>query len=397
MFKNRRRGLSAVELVVVVAIIGILMALLLPAIQAVREAARISQCKHHLKTITLAFANYELTHAVYPPGIVAVGAPFTREPCEYVAKTGVCDHPNAARTSALTMVLPYFDNVGTYDAYNLNLACCAPQNVTAVSRVIAGYVCPTNPRETDAITWTYYDDTGVRTGSKMAGATPTDYKLNAGASAILHCSPALVAGEPQRAWGNHSYAAGPFNVNSSTRVKDIRDGLSQTLMIGESVGGAQMLAGTTNAPGKPVALGKSGLWAGSKTDAVDTPWSQGYIGGKTGNGGFGSVFAVTAFNAFGDRDGLVSANQWFPIPLNEGRLNYGRVTAYDKSYAGITPVLADGNSDNPNIGVGGFQGYHKTRSVNFAYLDGHVESIALTVDPFVYAAQSTIAGQEKDQ
>ena len=103
---NRVRGFTLVELLVVIAVIGVLVALLLPAVQAAREAARRMQCTNNLKQLGIAVHNFHDAHKKLPPGQIADR---DLDPNVTFANTTVVGH--------LAYLLPYLDQVAIYNPF----------------------------------------------------------------------------------------------------------------------------------------------------------------------------------------------------------------------------------------------------------------------------------------
>ena len=108
--QRTRRGFTLIELMVVIVIIGVLIALLLPAVQAVRESARRGQCLNNLKQLGVALANYESAHGTYPlGGVYNTSVP----PCQIPSIAGGCQ-----MTPWCVLMLPFLEQSALGNAYN---------------------------------------------------------------------------------------------------------------------------------------------------------------------------------------------------------------------------------------------------------------------------------------
>ncbi len=116
-----RRGFTLVELLVVIAIIGVLVSLLLPAVQQAREAARRMQCSSNMRQIGIAMHAYHDSMRQFPLGDV---------------------DGTYSRTSAFVSLLPFIEQGNRFDLYDQNLPNTDPFNQQVVSKRIPMYLCP---------------------------------------------------------------------------------------------------------------------------------------------------------------------------------------------------------------------------------------------------------------
>src|SRR5882724_10046271 len=122
MFR-RSRGFTLIELLVVIAIIAILIGLLLPAVQKVREAAARAKCSNNLKQLGLAMHNYESSNGVFPPG---------RN-----------QYPKVV--SAPARLLAYVEQENLQRLVNYDGTLADPQNVLASQTKVGLFICPSDP------------------------------------------------------------------------------------------------------------------------------------------------------------------------------------------------------------------------------------------------------------
>jgi prepilin-type N-terminal cleavage/methylation domain-containing protein len=209
---TRSVGFTLVELLVVIAIIGVMVGLLLPAVQAAREAARRMQCSNNLKQIGLALHNYESAHRTFPPGFISrTTGPWPGGGNDPVPEIG-------PGWSLFAMILPQLEQSNLHDIVNFNLPIADPINRPARSTVVKEYQCPSDAWNTPVTVW------------------PTTLGINDLAS----CSyiGALGGGDPANA---PRYTAmyeelpfnGMFHRNTAIRHADITDGTSNTIGLGE--------------------------------------------------------------------------------------------------------------------------------------------------------------------
>jgi prepilin-type N-terminal cleavage/methylation domain-containing protein/prepilin-type processing-associated H-X9-DG protein len=129
---RRRSAFTLIELLFVVAIIAILIALLLPAIQSSREMARRLQCSNNMLQLGIALGNYASTHRMFPPGVVNDRGPILNLPVGY-------------HYSWIVQILPYMEKGSIYRHFDFREGVYAPSNQTARDARIQTLLCPSSP------------------------------------------------------------------------------------------------------------------------------------------------------------------------------------------------------------------------------------------------------------
>ena len=219
-----RRAFTLVELLVVVTIIGVLVALLLPAVQAAREAARRAQCCNHVKQLGLALHNYNQAHDVFPPGcVVSLGTYPAFDPWTEASTAGTGRHG----TSWMLMLLPYIEQTALYGGWNFTANVAG--NVTVAQTDIAAFYCPSRRKK-------LRNKDSDRMLDKWTGGG-TDYGgcLGAGngwSNDSKDSDHHMFANSSAQPWDGRA-AIGIFSPNSATDFIDVKDGTSNTIMTGE--------------------------------------------------------------------------------------------------------------------------------------------------------------------
>ena len=334
---------TLVELLVVIAIIGTLVGLLLPAVQAAREAGRRMSCQNNIRQLALAVHNHEAARRHFPPSMIHV--------------PGTIFQSNNGSWGIVGRVLPYLEEGTAAVKVDLEKAWDQPPNSTTgvTTTRLPFAICPSEKNDV------------LRTKNGAPFSAPLTYGFNFGTWFVY--DPATGAG-----------GDGAFHPNSRFKTGAFADGLSKTLCVAEVKAFTPYVRNTAD-PGSthPAASPPStpaevaGLAAGSPADAKLGPATNDCTGhtewpdGRVHHSGFTTVFTPNT------RVPLAVAGIVHDIDYNSRQEGN---SATVRTFAAITA-----RSHHPGL-------------VGVALLDGSVRSVADDVSPAVWRALGTRAGGE---
>jgi prepilin-type N-terminal cleavage/methylation domain-containing protein len=339
--QSNRRAFTLIELLVVIAIIAILIALLVPAVQKVREAAARLQCANNLKQLGLALHGYMNTNRTLPPnGIYSYNGATVSQ---------------VSAWSAVARILPYIEQDNIYRGIDFSTPYSTQPAVT--SKRIGLFICPSE-----------MNDKGSGTNPVYGNKNWTlNYAVNLGTWGVLtKKAGALQTGD------------GAFTPNRGYAATQIPDGLSNTLAMSEVKAYTNRLAGTPNtltyatvpnppsSPNDLNAVSPYGL-TGASIGAFDlTKFTHAeWVDGKVHETGFTTVFPPNTL-----------------VPYASGGI------VYDVDFISATET----NPGDTYAAVVS-RSYH-TGVVNALLLDGSVRSVANSVSMATWRALGTRAGND---
>ncbi len=331
---RKKRAFTLVELLVVIVIIGLLVGILLPAVQQAREAARRMKCSNNFKQVALAVHNFENVMEYYPPSMFA--------------PVGKTYETNNGSWSPHARIMPYIEaseavkDIDYEKAWDLQLATGTPM------RRFSFMMCPSETNDTAR----------MKNGTEYV--YPHTIGFNAGSWKIFN---------PK----DGSKGDGMFLPNSCFKNSEIQDGGSNTLMLAEVKAFTPYGRNSGGNPAIPESAADVVTYIGSTSQqkmGLDTNSNTGHTewpDGRVHHACFTTTLTPNTQVLFPFGDKLLDSDF---NSTQEGS------SASETTYAAITS-----------------RSYHG-KAVNSARMDGSVKLIPNTVDPFVWRALGTRAGQE---
>ena len=336
VFKNYpagQYGFTLVELLVVVAIIGILIGMLLPAVQSVREAARRTACMNNVRQMVLASHGYEAAFGKFPPS--------------FEIERGTVLSGNNGSWSIHGRLLPFVEQANAYKLVDLNIAWDAQQDTGVPTLRIPLFQCASEVNDT------------VRLKDGEPFVYPQNYGFNFGTWLVYD----PVGGKR---------GDGPFYVNSKTRFGSMVDGSSNTLCVAEVKAFTSYIRNTPDPGEAPPTdpnffdgyAGQQKLGPNLNDNTGHTEWAD----GRVHHSGFTTVFTPNT-----------------TVNFEEG----GRV--YDIDF---NSVQEGKKSDQATYAAVTSRSYHAGGVVNVGLMDGSTRSVPDTIALDVWRALGTINGGE---
>ena len=339
LMSRRKNGFTLVELLVVIAIIGILIGMLLPAVQKVREAARRISCANNMRNIVLAMLNYESGFMQFPMGAEADFGPSLPQTNLFM--------------SAFSTTLPFIEQENLQNLIDFSRP-WEQQTAAVASTPIGVFYCPSNVGDTtqrDVEFGFLASALGLPIGDTFGTST---YVLNKGANHRWCNAPGTLVNR------------GMFDLGMTVKISTVTDGTSNTFCIGEgATGGNWQICEGQGCTGPP-AVGPTGEIQAFQAWLIPQPNSTGFK--SQGLPARSSLFASTA------------------DPMNKNPVTETLVD--DSSFQG-----ASGGTANDADSTSNFRSNHPG-GCNFGMVDGSVQFLSDRTDPLIYQGLSTIQGQE---